>query len=104
MTEFGQKVDARMKQLHWDQKTLSEKSGVPASSLNRYISTNEPRMDVVLRVAEALGVDPTYFTNTVATISEPYDEIISVIGRCRNGLSAEQKRHIIEILIETEGK
>ena len=102
MTKFGQKADARMKELGWDQKTLAEKSGVPASSLNRYISTNEPRMDIVVRVSEALGVEPTYFTEATAKSIEPYDEVISVIGRCKGGLSAEQKTRIIEILIGTK--
>ena len=104
MTHFGQKATSRMKELGWDQKTLAEKSGVPASSLNRYISTTEPRMDIVLRVSEALGVEPTYFTEATAKAIEPYDEVISVVGRCKGGLSAEQKRRIIEILIGAEEK
>ena len=104
MTKFGQKADARMKALGWGQKTLAEKSGIPASSLNRYISTTEPRMDIVLRVSEALGVDPTYFTEAATTAIEPYDEVVSVVGRCKGGLSAEQKRRIIEILIGKDGE
>lgn len=104
MTKFGERATARMTELGWDQKTLAGKAGVPASSLNRYISTTEPRIDTVFRVAEALGVEPSYFTDNVATAMEPYDEVISVVGRCKGGLSPEQKRRIIEILIATEGE
>ncbi len=104
MTKFGQRAEKRMEELGWDQKTLSLKSGVPTSSLNRYISTKEPRMDIVLKVSKALGVDPTYFSETAAEAVKPYDEVISVVGRCKGGLSAEQKRRIIEILIGNEGE
>ena len=104
MTKFGKRAETRMNELGWDQKTLARESGVPASSLNRYISTTEPRMDIVMKVSKALGVEPTYFSEATAEAIKPYDEVISVVGRCKGGLSAEQKRRIIEIPIETGGE
>lgn len=102
MTKFGQKTTARMKELGWDQKTLSDKSGVPASSLNRYISTTEPRIDIVFRVAKALGVEPSYFMDNVIAAMDPYQETISVVGRSRKALTPEQKTEIIKLLFEED--
>lgn len=102
MTKFGEKASARMKELGWDQKTLAEKAGIPASSLNRYISTTEPRIDTVFRVAEALGVEPSYFTENVATAMDPYQETISVVGRSRKALTPEQKTEIVKMLFSNE--
>ena len=102
MTKFGEKATARMKELGWDQKTLAEKAGIPASSLNRYISTTEPRIDTVFRAAEALGVEPSYFTENVALAMKPYDEVVSVVGRSKKALTAEEKTRIIQMLISDE--
>ena len=104
MTKFGERATARMKELGWDQKTLSEKSGIPASSLNRYISITEPRIDTVFRAAEALGVEPSYFTESVATTMDSYQEIISVVGRSRKALTDKQKMEIIKLLFSDEDK
>ena len=103
MTKFGERANARMRELGWDQKTLSEKSGIPASSLNRYISTTEPRIDTVFRAAEALGVEPSYFTESVAMSMDPYQEIVSVVGRSRKALTPEQKTEIVKMLFSDEG-
>ena len=102
MTKFGERANARMRELGWDQKTLSDKSGIPASSLNRYISTTEPRIDTVFRAAEALGVEPSYFTESVALAMKPYDEVVSVVGRSKKALTAEEKTRIIQMLISDE--
>lgn len=102
MTKFGERANARMRELGWDQKTLSDKSGIPASSLNRYISTTEPRIDTVFRAAEALGVEPSYFTESVAVAMKPYDEVVSVVGRSKKALTAEEKTRIIQMLISDE--
>ena len=102
MTKFGERANARMRELGWDQKTLSDKSGIPASSLNRYISTTEPRIDTVFRAAEALGVDPSYFTESVAMAMDPYQEIVSVVGRSRKALTPEQKTEIVKMLFSDE--
>lgn len=102
MTKFGEKATARMKELGWDQKTLALKANVPASSLNRYISTTEPRIDTVFRVAEALGVEPSYFTENIAVAMDPYHETIEVVGRSRKKLTPEQKTEIIKMLFSNE--
>ena len=102
MTKFGERANTRMRELGLYQKTLSDKSGIPASSLNRYISTTEPRIDTVFRAAEALGVEPSYFTESVALAMKPYDEVVSVVGRSKKALTAEEKTRIIQMLISDE--
>ena len=102
MTKFGERATKRMRELGWDQKTLSEVSGIPASSLNRYISATEPRIDTVLRAAKALGVEPSYFTENVEAAMSPYEELVSVVGRSKKALSADEKTRIIKMLISDE--
>lgn len=102
MTKFGERATARMIELGWDQKTLSEKAGIPASSLNRYISSTEPRIDTVFRAAEALGVDPSYFTENVAAATDPYQEVKSVVLRSHKALTPEQKAEIIQLLFSNK--
>lgn len=76
MTKFGERATARVQELGWDQKTLAEKAGIPTSSLNRYITVTEPRIDTVFRAAKALGVEPSYFIENVAVAMKPYDEVV----------------------------
>ena len=91
-----------MQELGWDQKTLAEKACIPTSSLNRYLNTTEPRIDTILRAARALGVEPSYFTENVAVAMKPYDEVVSVVGRSKKALTAEEKTRIIQMLISDE--
>ena len=102
MTKFGERATARMQELGWDQKTLAEKAKIPASSLNRYITVTEPRIDTVFRAAKALGVEPSYFTENVVAAMKPYDEVVSVVGRSKKALTPEEKTRIIQILISDE--
>lgn len=91
-----------MQELGWDQKTLSDKAGIPASSLSRYLTVTEPRIDTIFRAAKALGVEPSYFTENVAVAMKPYDEVVSVVGRSKRALTAEEKTRIIQMLISDE--
>ncbi len=102
MTKFGERATARMQELGWGQKTLAEKAGIPTSSLNRYITVTEPRIDTVFRAAKALGVEPSYFTENVAVAMKPYDEVVSVVGRSKKALTPEEKTRIIQMLISDE--
>ncbi len=99
MTKFGEKVVKRMEELHMDQKTLARLALVPTSSLNRYILTVEPRIDVIVRVAKALGVEPSYFTDSFADAMGTYDELVSVVTRSRKKLSIEEKNKIIAMIL-----
>jgi len=99
MTNFGEKVTARMKEMHMDQKTLAELAKIPTSSLNRYILTTEPRIDVIARVAKALAVEPSYFMASFNTAVGSYDEVVSVVTRSRKSLTVEEKQKIISMLL-----
>lgn len=99
MKGFAELAKDRMCALKMDQKTLSEKSGIPASSLNRYLNGTRPRIDIIIRVSNALGVDPSYFMEDVKPIIEPYKEVVEVVGRSKSALTPEEKRRIIEMLL-----
>lgn len=99
MKGFAELAKERMDALGMDQKTLSEKSGIPASSLNRYLNGTKPRIDIITRVADALGVEPSYFIDDVKPLIEPYQEVVNVVGRSKTALTPEEKRKIIEMLL-----
>lgn len=98
MTAFANKAKERMAELNMSQKTLAEKCGIPASSLNRYLTTTEPRIDIVINVSKALGVEPNYFYETIKPSMDPYNEALSVVGRTKNALTPEEKAKIVEML------
>ncbi|MCQ2799723.1 MAG: helix-turn-helix domain-containing protein [Bacilli bacterium] len=102
MTKFGGKVTARMKEMHMDQKTLAGLANIPTSSLNRYILTTEPRIDVIMRVAAALEVEPSYFTDSFNAAVGAYNEVVSLVTRSRKALTIEEKQKIIAVLLSED--
>lgn len=76
---------------------LSEKCGVPASTLHRYVSGTTDKMDLgkLKRIAKALSVPPTYLLGW----EEPEIETIPVkripiLGRISAGLPLYAEEHI----------
>ena len=102
MTKFGEKVSERLKEMHMDQKTLASQAGVPTSSLNRYILTTEPRIDVIAKVAKVLRVEPSYFTDSFHKTVGGYDELVSVVTRSRKTLNVQEKQKIIAMLLSED--
>lgn len=100
MKGFTERVKTRMEELHMDQKTLSERSGIPAASLCRYLNGKQPRIDIVLNIARALGVEISYLVGNDDDRASPYEEAVAVIGRTKDALTPEEKRRIIEEILK----
>lgn len=89
-----------MAELKMTQKQLSSMTGIAESSLCRYLEGTEPRIDIVLNVANALGVEPSYFfTKEEIKQIDPYEQSVQIIGRNKNVLSDEQKTALIKIIL-----
>lgn len=100
MSTFGIRVKRIMNEKKLSQRKLSELSGVSVASLCRYINGAEPRMDIVINVAEALGVTPDFLlgkTNEIDVV-QPFVETRKLVARNKNLLTDEQKTELIKIL------
>ncbi len=62
--KIGQGVRAERVKRFWTQERLAKKAGISQKALSK-IETNEvePRFSTILRIAEALGVDPNELVN-----------------------------------------
>ncbi|QMV49906.1 MAG: XRE family transcriptional regulator [Mu-like cryoconite phage AB09] len=62
MDLFAERLNKFVKQLGWSQEELGHRSGVTTSSINMYLlSKREPSLDVIDRIAKAIGVPSRVF-------------------------------------------
>lgn len=62
MDLFAERLNKFIKQLGWTQDELGHRSGVTTSSINMYLlSKREPSLDVIDRIAKAIGVPSRVF-------------------------------------------
>lgn len=101
MTEFAKNTKIIMSEKKINQKQLANLSGVSESSLCRYLKGDIcPRMDIVINVANALGVSQNYLVGGDLNRNQKdvYVETRSIILRNRGQLSSEEKNEIIKLL------
>ena len=104
MPLFQERVKELMIRENINQKELSKRTGISEASLSRYLKgTTQPRMDVLINIANAFKVDVNTLTEpTQAQLSgdAAFEEAYSLVTRNRSKLTEEQKRKIIMALIE----
>ncbi len=104
MPMFQERVKELMIRENINQKELSKKSGVSEASLSRYLKgTTQPRMDVLINIANVFGVDVnTLAEPTQAQLSgdDAFEQTYSLVTRNKTKLTDEQKRKIIKALID----
>ena len=104
MPLFQERVKELMIRENVNQKTLAERSGVSEASLSRYLKgTTQPRMDVLVNIANAFKVDVNTLTEpTGAQLSgdAAFEQAYSLVTRNKAKLTDEQKRKIIRALID----
>ena len=62
--ETAQRLDEAMKDININAKELSDRSGVPQSSISQYLSgIFAPRNQTAKKLADALGVNPMWLMN-----------------------------------------
>ena len=100
---WNKKVLDLMKQRGINQKQLSKLSGINESSISRYLHSDQrPRMDVVVNISKALGVDVEYLLEADETIEKrenSYIECSSMLARNAKNLTNEEKMKLIKLLL-----
>jgi len=101
---WNKKVLDLMKQRGINQKQLSKLSGINESSISRYLHSDQrPRMDVVVNISKALGVDVEYLLDEDEHLESAYTTISTAIARKGGELTAEEKNKLIALILG-EGK
>ena len=81
-----------------NQKDLSKLSGITESTLSRYLNGSRLiREEKIVKIAKALNVNPSYFFEDDDK-NDPYTEISTVIARCKDKLTVEEKNKLIYLL------
>ncbi len=104
MSLFQERIKELMVRENINQKELSKKSGVSEASLSRYLKgTTQPRMDVLINIANAFKVDVNTLTEPTQaqlTGNAAFEQAYSLVTRNKTKLTDEQKRKIIMALID----
>lgn len=105
MTKFAERVTLLMKEKNLTQKDVSTLSKVSEASLCRYLKGAEPRMDIVMNVAKALGVTVNYLLGkseerNAVDIVDVFEETKIVVARNKKSLTKEQRAELISILFD----
>ena len=82
-----------------NQRDLSKLSGITESTLSRYLNGSRLlREEKIVKIAKALTVNPSYFFEEDGDKNDPYTEISTVIARCKDKLTVEEKNKLIYLL------
>lgn len=105
MKDIIKQIKERMSSLEMDQKTLSEKTKIPFTTLNRYLSHgSELRLSAFLAIAKALGVDPSTFLCEEKTPLSPFLALKEETERYSPALNPIEKAEIAGILFQNKKK
>ena len=102
MNTFAESVRKMMEEKKLTQKDLSRLSGVSEPSLCRYLNgAINPRMDIVINVAKALGTTPNYLLGKEEDKkTDDFESVKVLVARNRKIFSEEQKAEIIKMLFK----
>ena len=100
---WNDKVKQLLDSKNWDQKKLSEKSGITESSVSRYLrGDRQPRMDIIVNFAKALDVTTEFLLEDDEECNlNPYAEIATAIARNGSELSPTDKNKLIALLLSS---
>ncbi len=104
MPLFQERVKELMIRENINQKELSKKSGISEASLSRYLKgSTQPRMDVLINIANAFKVDVNTLTQPIApqlSRDAAFEQTYSLVTRNKSKLTEDQKKKIIMALID----
>lgn len=90
-----------LRQKGWTQKELAKASKINESSVSRYLKCDqEPRIDVLVSFAKALGVSLEYLVGEEYANENAYTSIANAIARNGNQLTLEEQTRLISLIIE----
>lgn len=97
--KWTEKVTKLMKEKGYNQKDLSEKSGISEPSISRYLKEERtPRIDIIINFAKALDVTTDYLLDDDFKKYSKVDDVKHTIAKHGNELSEEEENELIEYI------
>jgi transcriptional regulator with XRE-family HTH domain len=104
-TTFSQRLAELLKQQGITQKELSERVGITEASMSRYMNSERiPKSEIIANIATALNTTSDYLLGTEedGNIESDYPRIVRLIARNSASMTKEQKKAIINALLEDD--
>ncbi len=100
--EFNERIRMLLDEQHLSQKDLAQKAGITEASMSKYLSGERtPRIDVVVNLANALGVTADELIgNEIENDKMNLARMKTVLARGLDDLSKEEKNELIKFLLE----
>ena len=100
--EFKDRLKNIMLEHNITQKELAERANITEASMSKYINgSRTPRIDVIVNIANALGVSTDYLLGSDCDISiKNYFQAKTVLARGKEYLSEDDKKKLIRFLLE----
>lgn len=100
--EFNERIKMLMENKHLTQKELASLAGITEASMSKYLSgSRTPRIDVVVNLANALGVSTDELIgNEIEKDGMDLLRLKTVLARGVEKMSEEDKKELIKFLLE----
>lgn len=100
--EIKERIRMLMEGKHLSQKELANLSGITEASMSKYLSGERtPRIDVVVNIANALGVTTDELIgNDIEDDKMGFIRLKTVLARGMESMSEEDKKELIKFLLE----
>ncbi|MCI6330416.1 MAG: helix-turn-helix transcriptional regulator [Bacilli bacterium] len=100
--EIKERIKMLMTEKHLTQKELAISAGITEASMSKYLSGERtPRIDVVVNLANALGVSTDELIgNEVENEKMDFIRMKTILARGLDNLSKEDKNELIKFLLE----
>ncbi|MCM1523223.1 MAG: helix-turn-helix domain-containing protein [Ruminococcus sp.] len=102
---FAERLAKLLNEQGVSQKQLAEKIGVTQASMSRYMNTDRiPKSEILANIATVLHTTSDYLLGTEeeGNIDSDYPKIVRLIARNTSNMTKEQKRSIINTLLEDD--
>lgn len=102
---FAGRLTELLKQQGITQKELVERVGITEASMSRYMHTNRiPKSEIIANIATALHTTSDYLLGTEdeGNVETDYPRIVRLIARNSATMTKEQKKAIINALLEDD--
>lgn len=102
--ELKSRIKMLMEEKHLTQKELANLSGITEASMSKYLSGERtPRIDVIVNIANALGVTTDELIgNDIEDDKMGFFRLKTVLARGMENMSEDDKKELIKFLLENQ--
>ena len=99
--DLGSKIQSMLNEKNITRKEFSAMTGLTEAAISRYCTgAREPKAVTLAAIANALGVSVDELLGTPCDDPELLDDAMRLVARSANNISAEDKRKLINALID----